>query len=283
MKISFVVLQYLNSSDTIECVESIINTMKKFKTEYDIVIVDNGSTNDAYQVVMKRFNNQYLNLHIIRSTNNLGFSRGNNLGFLYAKKNLLTDYIIMLNNDIILNDSFNPSLINDLYYEYNYSVLGPDIKTLEGKHQNPFLMEDWTKYKLLLLRFKLRIKKVLLFLRIDLPVKNKLKEEYNDQLIINAGLHGSFLIFSPLYIQLFDGLCDETFLFMEEDILKLQLKANGLISLYTPDISVLHKEDRSINQAINSKYKRKIAKYNYNIQSSYIYQKKLMDSKKGKK
>ena len=63
-------------------------------------------------------------------------------------------------------------------------------------------------------------------------------------------MHGSCLIFSREYINHFDGLNPNTFLYMEEDILFVRLKKNGLKSLYSPDLEILHLEDAATNMII---------------------------------
>ena len=45
-------------------------------------------------------------------------------------------------------------------------------------------------------------------------------------------LHGSCWIFSPVYLEQFEGLCPDTFLYMEEDILKLQADYYGFSMRY---------------------------------------------------
>ena len=81
-KVGIVILNYLNYKDTIECVESIFNM------KYDIagiVIVDNHSENESYNVLKKLYKNR-LNVSVIQSNRNYGFAKGNNIGIKVVRQ-----------------------------------------------------------------------------------------------------------------------------------------------------------------------------------------------------
>lgn len=95
-KFSFVILHYQTTNDTIKCVESILENVRF--DSFNIIIVDNGSTNNSGQILREKYLNNY-NIQIIESFENLGFAKGNNLGYNYAKYNTKSDFICLLNND----------------------------------------------------------------------------------------------------------------------------------------------------------------------------------------
>lgn len=154
MKISYVILHYMAGRDTIECVQSILNSSVQSRHQIHIIVVDNGSTNNSYSMIQKAFENND-KVVFIHSKCNLGFAKGNNLGFRYAKEKCNADFIVLLNNDtIIQQNNFNEILI-EKYEEKQYAVLGPDILTLDNCHQNPGKNVNWNTWKL----FKFRMKK----------------------------------------------------------------------------------------------------------------------------
>ena len=121
-RFAFVILHYYTIEDTKKCVESIL---EKCNNVY-IVIVDNASPNNTGKELEKLYktNNK---IKVILSKENLGFAKGNNIGFKYAKEKLNADFIIMCNNDTyLLQDDFL-NLIEEEYKISKFAVLGPKI------------------------------------------------------------------------------------------------------------------------------------------------------------
>ena len=122
-KIGFCILHYLVKDVTINCVNSI---MEKCKGEnYAIVVVDNASNNNSGKELQKLYksNNK---VKVIINKNNLGFAKGNNVGFRYLKK-LGCEYIVMLNNDtLLLTDHFGEEIIKE-WKKSKFDVMGPEI------------------------------------------------------------------------------------------------------------------------------------------------------------
>ena len=250
----YVVLHYQVYKDTIECVDSVINNSINSK----IVIVDNGSPNQS-GYFLKDYYSGVERVFVIIEKENLGFAKGNNVGFQYAKNNG-AEFIVQINNDTIVCDkNFEKTIVNK-YEETCFAVLGPDIVSLvNGMHQNPCKDRNQniaevkqqirgndrllfcTKYRLLWLK-KIISKYHFRSVRKD---ANDWKEEKE-----NAFLHGSCWVFSPIYIEKFNGICDKTFMYVEEDILNYLCKRNGLKMLYSPSLRIFHKEDSSSNAVL---------------------------------
>jgi len=102
-----ILLNYNNSDDTIEC----INSLKTSNVEdKNILVIENFSADDSYEKLSAEF--PYIK--ILKMDRNLGFTGGNNVGIRYALDNSY-DYAILLNNDTIVEskDTF-PMLINEM-------------------------------------------------------------------------------------------------------------------------------------------------------------------------
>ena len=100
---AFVILHYITTKDTIECINSIRdNVFVPCNDKKYIIVVDNGSPNSSFNELNTTFKENE-NILFIKSNENIGFARGNNLGFMYAKNNLKADFIIMANNDTIVS------------------------------------------------------------------------------------------------------------------------------------------------------------------------------------
>lgn len=82
-KVAIVVLHYESTKDTIECLDSLIQYIDEDKVR--IIVVDNGSKIRLIEQIADKYSD-IDQIEIMRSDENLGFSKGNNLGFLYAKR-----------------------------------------------------------------------------------------------------------------------------------------------------------------------------------------------------
>lgn len=101
-----IIVNYNGYKDTIECVNSIEDIDY---SNYRIIVVDNGSTNNSL-IKLESINSGICN--VLSSRENLGFSGGNNLGIKYALENE-ADYILLLNNDTIVTKDFLRILVED--------------------------------------------------------------------------------------------------------------------------------------------------------------------------
>lgn len=89
--LSVVVLNYNNSNVIFRCVDTLTKYSKRYN--YEIIVVDNNSTDGSYEKLLKEYNKKN-NVKIIRNSKN-GCSSGRNLGVANASK----DYIIFLDSD----------------------------------------------------------------------------------------------------------------------------------------------------------------------------------------
>lgn len=286
MKIfSFVILNYNNYIDTEECVVSILNTIS-YNNMY-IIIVDNGSTDNSEKKLKERFY-KYSKVIFISNWENLGFSKGNNKGYIYAKHKLNSDFICYLNNDTVISDATFIDKINDIYFTNRFDVLGPDIINMEDKHTNPYSMTGYSlneinkyiiKFKCHILLSKINLDNLVILLM------SKVKKEYIDVIDYNCELsevklQGSCLIFSKKYIDKFEGIPEYTFLYFEEDILFYLAKVNHLKLIYNPTISIMHKEGSTIKKLFDKDKNSRSFYYNQCLKSLKILRNIIKDNYK---
>lgn len=103
-KIAIIILNYKNSKDTIECVESLEKIGYK---NFEIIIVDNDSKDGSIEFLKNHFKDKHA---ILDSKKNGGFAYGNNVGIKYALKNK-ADYILLINNDTTVEENFLDVLV----------------------------------------------------------------------------------------------------------------------------------------------------------------------------
>lgn len=99
-KTVIVILNYMNYKETITCIDSVL--LQK-KISFQVVVVDNGSSNESFQVLGEKYCRNRL-VHVIRARKNYGFAKGNNIGIRYARKRLRADYVLLVNSDIVMKD-----------------------------------------------------------------------------------------------------------------------------------------------------------------------------------
>ena len=274
-KIAVVVLHYNNIADTRRCLSS----LEKYRnSNFNIVVVDNGSPQEKVTPLEKEFNNDYY----IYSPKNLGFAKGNNLGFKFAKEKLKADIIILANNDTVFNQ---PDFVEKLtqHWKKGFDVAGPSLLSSQGKiNQNPVptLFHNVNEVNKRLRN--LRVLHVLAYLNLDITFKNMLKINNVTDKKIDTNkndfqLYGACLIFSGNYVKNYDGLYDKTFMYGEESILKYITVRDNLKLRYFDDLVVNHVGGSTMEKIYGSgKNKRKFYYY-WNIQGCKIL-KKLMES-----
>ena len=272
MKFCYVILHYRTEEDTVLCVES----MKKATPEADIVIVDNASKNGSIERLIKLYGKDK-QIHIIQNKENLGFASGNNVGYFYAKNTLKADFIAVSNNDIVVDTLHLDHKVAEIYEREQFHLLGPDIVSLiDGHHQNPMLPKttsvkkinrEINRYRLLLLISRLGVYDLLK------PKEKKTTSHFDlKDSEIGVQLHGSFVIFSPIFIAEENMAFREgTFLYMEEAILSQYCRKKGYKTIFDPEIRVYHKEDSSTNSIFDKGKEKREFVFKHMIQSLCIY------------
>ena len=92
----------------------------------------------------------------------------------------------------------------------------------------------------------------------------------------NVELHGSFLIFSPEYIEKFDGLDDRTFMYCEEEFLFARCMFNNLKTRFNPAICILHNEVENRKASILQQRKKRLFRVKNCLKSLKIYSKDVV-------
>lgn len=284
---AFVILQYCAMQETLDCIESI----KKYCDDsYVIIVVDNGSPNNAGEKIKGIIGNDDKCL-VLLNEENLGFAKGNNIGFRYAKK-LGARFICIMNSDTCLVDEFFVEQAKSDYFKYKYYVLGPNIVLKQPEVRvNPLgehvLERAEVKKKII----SLIIQIVLVSLKLEniiSTIQNRKrlyaqKQEYNRRnYYFNVKLHGCCLIFSPEYIKEYNGLNEGTFLYLEEEMLFLEMQRANHIMLYSPKVTIYHAEDASTNFITSGRKKRVFVLKNH-LKSMLAIEKRIKELEKEEK
>lgn len=120
-KISIITINFNGLKDTCELIDSI-----PFKENMEVIVVDNASKQDEASVISKRFPQ----VKVIRSTQNLGFAGGNNLGIKEAKGR----YILLINNDTYFKEFNIEALIERLESSNKTGIVCPKLRFAWGSN-----------------------------------------------------------------------------------------------------------------------------------------------------
>ncbi len=258
MNITVVVLHYENIKDTKECLDSLKKYLNDTKNNINVVVVDNGSIKEKTAAIEEDYVND--KIYFIESGRNLGFAKGNNIGFHYAKYELHSDIIILANNDLIFKQVDFMNQIAKEMIENHIDVAGPRIISLvDHKNQNPVPYAHPDLVSVNKRIFKLHVLKIMCYFGVDKFFQTIFSRKYStDVKSDNYQLHGACLIMANNYVKNYDGLYPKTFMYMEEDILKYITKRDNLIMKYFDGAEVFHKEGSSTEKIYGEGRKKKI-------------------------
>jgi GT2 family glycosyltransferase len=113
--ISIVILNYNAEKFLDECISSIYKTEK---INFEIILVDNASTDKSYRECTQKFPG----IKLIENKKNLGYCEGNNVGIRASKG----EFIVVLNPDTVVTPTWLSELIHT-YQENGEGIYQPKI------------------------------------------------------------------------------------------------------------------------------------------------------------
>lgn len=216
-----ILVNFNGFKDTDICVKSVLRNNEE--TLPFIVIVDNASTE---KVNLERLQQIYSNLKIIKNNKNVGFGRANNIGIKWAQENLDFSYLLLLNNDTIIEP-------DSLFYLKEAFKVHPEIgittsKTMyEGNRDVVWYGGGEINYKRG-------------FPQITDLNKKASAEGANKPKYVSF-ISGCVMLFTKESIRDLEGFDDDIFMYCEDLELCLRAKENGYKLYYEPKSVIFHK------------------------------------------
>lgn len=130
-KVSIIVLTYNNYNLNVKCIESILSKTAYFN--YELIIVDNLSTDGTIEYLKNLESKNIQNVKIIYNEKNLGFAGGNNC----AIKEATGKYIVLLNNDTIVTRGWLTSMVKHLENDPNCGMIGSVTNSIGNEAMIP--------------------------------------------------------------------------------------------------------------------------------------------------
>lgn len=257
MKLSIIIVNYKTYNLTKQTIDSVLAERVNF--EYEIILVDNASQDGSIEQLQEDFK-EYIELgrlKVIINPDNVGFSKGNNVGIRITKG----EYILLLNSDTYLGDQCLTRCMNYIEVHQDIGALGCKVVlpdgTLDHACKRGFPTPKASLYYLLKLH-KLDAKKYGIYDAHHLD---------EDEIGEVDCLMGAFMLMPRKAIDEV-GMLDEDFFMYGEDIdLCYRIKQGGYKIMYYPEAMIIHYKGGS------SKKRRTKVIYNFH-NAMWIFYKK---------
>jgi GT2 family glycosyltransferase len=126
-RVCIIVLNWNGLEDTVECLESL---QKVTYPDYHVVVVDNGSAGQDARTLRERFGGWAA---VVENERNYGYAGGNNIGIRYAVENYNPSYLLLLNNDTVVDPEFLASMVEVAGSDPAIGIVGPKIYSYDER------------------------------------------------------------------------------------------------------------------------------------------------------
>lgn len=225
--ISVVTVNYNHSSDTIEFLESIYKSSYK---NFEIIVVDNGSEPGDAELIKEKFND----ITLYRLEKNIGFAPANNIGI----RNSNGDYILSINNDMVVEEDFIEPLLKVLQENSEIGVVCPKIKFYDEPRN--IQSAGYTEINPITVRNK------------SIGFNEADTGQY-DKDNITAFAHGGATMFAKELLNDIGQMSEIFFLYYEDLDWCRRVRYAGYKICYVHNSTVYHKD--SVTTGVNSPYK----------------------------
>lgn len=249
-----VVLVCWNNKDYLEpCLQSLYEANLGF--EFDVIVVDNGSTDGSQAMLAEK----YPKVGIVQNTGNVGLSKASNQGIEATHGK----YILLLNNDTIVNGSALDSMFQFLEKHPHIGAVGGKLLNPDGSFQSGYA------------NFSSLTEEFLVatglgdFLREGYPLNLD-----SDQSVEAGWMSSACLMLRRSALDQIGLLDEEYFIYGDEVDLQYRLHKAGWKVYYLPDATTIHYGGRSMNRWRRRKmvYRGKLLFYqkNYSLIKTFI-------------
>lgn len=217
-----------------EYLQKTIETLFQYNNNisYETIIIDNLSDKEEESYLYLDQTLKYNNITVVKSEENLGFAKANNLGMKLAKGR----NFFILNPDVIFQDNCLKILSDYLDDNPNVGMVGPKVLNIDGTFQgscmrgNPYPID--TLYHL-----------------IGLAKKYPNNPKYNGYALnhfnineineIGALAGCSLMVKRELYEKI-GGIDERYFMYQEENDWGIECKKAGYKVIYNPNTTITH-------------------------------------------
>lgn len=233
-KVSIILLNYNSHQFTYDCVDSIVERTAIAADngiEYEIIIVDNNSTISDYEAlkpIVKPDRYSGLQIKLMRSRINLGFSGGNMLGVQLA--NPQSTYYYFLNNDCVLRTDVCRQLADFMDATPDAGLCGAQMFAGDGSREITFGYLPTLGSKILGHGFVRMLNPALY---------PNLRQVYTEPIQVPFVMGSTLFVRASAFNQI-GGFDVAHFLYVEEEDLAKRLMMKGFKSYLVPQAEYVH-------------------------------------------
>lgn len=228
-KVFIIILNWNNYKETENC---LLSLEKIDFPNYDIIVIDNGSTDGSG----KKLKEIFPSYTFILNKENIGYTGGNNIGI----KRAISEgayYILILNNDTkVINPNFLYKIVEQMNKEPSVGIMGPKVSDPDGIVQETILFIPTLLNS---------IRESLFF-----KIHRKTKKNYDIAQFVEA-VSGVCWLIRREVIQTVGLLDEDYFMYCEEQDYCYRAGKAGWKIMYYPVESIIHyknPEDKNISR-----------------------------------
>ena len=249
-QVSFVLVNYKNFKVTIDCVNSLL----KNEPNSSIVVVENFSQNNSFEMLKKEFDS-FNQVNVINTKKNVGYANALNIGIHFSRTVLKSDFVVISNSDILYQDYLGVEKTIETGYKNGVGVISMSMLNDDLSFQNPYGCYNHSP--------------LLTFMRTLLFVTREsfrtLRKKGGQSTVISGSFSDYFNRFryivntasgvlTPDFFKHYSFLHPKTFIYLEEACLYFYLRKAKLKASFTNCCQVIHLEKQSTD---NPDYYRK--------------------------
>ncbi len=227
MDLSIIIVNYKTLELTSNCLDSIYEANMK-GIDFEVIVVDNASEDGSIEAI----EGHYPQVKIIKNSENLGFSKANNMGI----RSSVADFILLLNSDTIVEGNTISDALQFMRNHRHVGALGCKV-----------LLESGALDMACKRSFPTPANGIYHSLKLDKRFpKSKLFGEYNltfvseDKICSVDCIMGAFMMVSRQAIDAV-GLLDEDYFMYGEDVdWCYRIKKAGFQIIYYPKVRIFH-------------------------------------------
>ncbi len=224
--VSVLIVSYNTKDMTLDCIRSLIQ--ETVNTTLQIIVIDNQSPDGSADAIAEAFPD----VHLIRSEENLGFAKANNVAAQYATG----DYILLLNPDTVVIENAVDRLMAFAREAPDAKIWGGRTVFADGTLNPTSCWGDMTPWSLLCVSLGLNavFKKSELF---NYECYGQWPRNHVRQVDI---VTGCFLLMKRSFWEDLEGFDPLFFMYGEEADLCLRARHKGAKPTMTPEATIIH-------------------------------------------
>lgn len=260
IKLAVVIINYKTPHLIIDCLVSLLPELSVLDAK--VVIVDNHSKDASIEKIKHwlGLNDSLEQVKLITSTNNTGFSGGNNIGIKAVK----AENYLLLNSDTLVREGAIATLLNTANEDESAGLISPRLEWPDGIPQESCFRFHSPLSELISAANTGLITSLLHNYNVPYPVSNKL--DFYDWTSFAC-----VLIKAEVFNDV--GLMDDGYFMYYEDVaFAYKVKQAGWTVLNEPSAHVVHLRGGSSPVKSQAKSRKRLPRYYYESRTRFFYQ-----------